>query len=677
MTTIDSMTALQHHRNHQYVGHSSRLSPDEHANYPLIRAIVYPILAVSLALGISLNALFIIRGHNNPFYEKRSISLSTIGNIASIISLVASALYYAEDFPCLVIYLSNVVTVHLTLTIPLLCTLKLLALAKHAQVLGHQLNFTDQNRMNSAQTGGQAGNGSASERSVSISRLSQPSVTLQRTWRRPWYIMGQRSLKFKLMAITAALVIYTCIVYSVFVATQQDRSLSHGNPGCSLGWLSAYNTAVAGAILIIIYIPTLFFLRHLDDGFGIRQELTIYYFGLFVLELAYRIVYSLDLPRPNSGIALLIISYAQYIWYTLMFLILPLYKGHIQRIKMSRARQMMPANRQTLFRIINHPDKYFDFRRFCTSIYCGELPTFLLDYQILKLALYEVVLTERRTEKEKEEEVVPHPPERERKIPPVPKHENAHGSAHQHCHTVSMAAEIFDSELLHYSISSTSGSATRPVSHEYNTSSSSALSHGGGSNAASDLALVVAPFEAIQPPSPTPSNPLNLPSSDPSAKPGASAGWAKNNAPVPPLAEPHPPPFNPVLPHLTSTQLPGAIQATVVERDLWARLVRDIPYPASISSVWPHSLDDPVPDHLRGAFRHFYTKYISAESIFEINIDIRKKKPLQDQVAHQERYTVGMFEEVKDAVIDLLVTDTLARYNADYSAPPTLAESEA
>ncbi|KAJ1958019.1 hypothetical protein IWQ62_004972 [Dispira parvispora] len=555
----------------------------------LRRAILYP-FAISLAVAaLLLTAYFAYLGSRNPFFARRSVPLTVTGSLASLICLLSASVYFVEFGPCFVIGIAAVLFANVVLVIPVARTIYILLLARQAHDLAQRIAWGD------------------STLTTEPGRHSVDAKKQRTVWRRPWYTFSQQSLQRQLLCVCLVVVVVSVILYSGYVLTLEYYSPLDRPPFCPLGWFSYYITAITVVILVILYPVCFYFMWHLVDGYGIRNELVIYWVGALLLETTIRAVRYAGLSQFVTFLTNFMVNLLRHLWFISLFIVVPLWK--LRRYD-QRCTQVYtaPATPATLFQIINHPQQFFEFREYCTSLYCGELVSFLMDYQRLKVQVQCYV---RRRD--------------------------------------TLTCSDVDSGIQAIGVES-NNSSEPPLLLTRNELT------GSPSNSVSSPYHTIAPFITDAALSP---EVLTMSSS------------FLSHGPVTPYKDHTQPMLQPTSPMCslqtktsssTSLFTPLDLQRLPsTSADIWYSLVQECPYPTSIQDLWPSSPDDAAPIALLAAYQQIVHKYFSSDSLFEMNIEpcISSKVRIK---AQDDQLTIGMFEEAQDAVVGLLIEDTLTRY---------------
>ncbi|KAJ1928821.1 hypothetical protein IWQ60_001724 [Tieghemiomyces parasiticus] len=611
---------------------------DAHPPDTVRRAIVYPIIGVIILIAAALTVCFAYRGRHDPFFQYRSVSLTILGVVASIFSLACAMVFFVENKECWLLILVNVLTIHVVFFAPILCACKLWALAKHAQALQRHMDLGQEvpdGDFSAVETtmGDRPSEGSTAPmfpRSCSPTgsrpyrvdplgspRQSRPGQAIPRfirearrhTSQRPWYLVSHRTLRLKLLTAVLVLAVYSGALYAVFISTTNEGDQHRQRPLCSRSWLAIYNTVVVGVEFLVVYPLILYYLRPLQDGFAIRQELLLFWIVITVVEIAYRILFNLKLYSWGYIVVQFVLNTFQCVWYIVIFVVVPLVKHHRERHRERYQVVDLPVTATTLYQLLADPERWFAFVQFCSDHFCGELPSFLMDYQRLKVRLYRFADpfgtdTFRSGLLEPEEYHGGALETEDRGPDPSPLQTSAH---------------VYDDIVGDYG-------ARRPSTNQ------------------AVPAQLIGGHYLGGPVGPAVAGAASLPTSVfASGRPTATTTTVSPTC----LAAGHLSPTNP-------------------ERAHWATLVTIMPYPASLRDVWTcGSPNDPAPVELQKYYRQFYRKYFTSRSLFEINIDNAKKRLIQDRVAQTHSFTVGVFDAAKDAVVDLLVSDMLGRFKAD------------
>ncbi|RUP49940.1 hypothetical protein BC936DRAFT_140929 [Jimgerdemannia flammicorona] len=72
-----------------------------------------------------------------------------------------------------------------------------------------------------------------------------------------------------------------------------------------------------------------------------------------------------------------------------------------------------------------------------------------------------------------------------------------------------------------------------------------------------------------------------------------------------------------------------------------------------------------VPDQLKSTFLNFYTTFIRAQSVLEVNLEWQTRERIRQQI-DSGVYTLDIFDEAKEHVLDLLFTNTLPHFLTIY-----------
>ncbi|KAJ1655838.1 hypothetical protein IWQ61_004476 [Dispira simplex] len=555
----------------------------------LRRAILYP-LTISLAVGtLVLTAYFAYLGTRNLFFARRSVPLTVTGSLASIGCLLSGSVYFVEHASCFVLGIAVVLFVNIVLVIPMVRTIYIMLLARQAHDFAQRIAWGD------------------STLTAEPGRHSLDAKKQRTVWKRPWYTFSQQSLQRQLLCVCLVVVVAAVILYIGYVLTLKYYTPLDVPPFCPQGWFPYYVTAITVVILVILYPMSFYFMRHLVDGYGIRSELMVYWIGALFLEATFQTIRYVGLSQFVTFLSNFIVNLVRHLWFISLFIVVPLWKLHRYDQRCAQV-YTAPITPTTLFQIINHPQQLFEFREYCTSLYCGELVSFLMDYQRLKVQV-RCYVCHRKTWLSSDASFSAQVTGVESDIfsePPVPPFGNdrvrpASTLVSSPCHTIApfLADAALPSEVMMLSPSFLPrGTVTSNDEHTQ---------------------------PMLQPASPQCSSQTNTSST---------------------------------VSLFTSPSFPR-LPSTFV--DIWYSLVQECPYPTTIQDIWPSSPDEATPIALLGAYRQFVHKYFSSDSLFEVNIESCISSKVQTK-ARDDQFTIGMFEEAQNAVVELLIEDTLNRY---------------
>ncbi|KAJ1925892.1 hypothetical protein IWQ60_004265 [Tieghemiomyces parasiticus] len=406
------MASLTHFKRQHWTHLDDAYPPDT-----VRRAIVYPIIGVIILIAAALTVCFAYRGRHDPFFQYRSVSLTILGVVASIFSLACAMVFFVENKECWLLILVNVLTIHVVFFVPILCACKLWALAKHAQALQRHMDLGQEvpdGDFSAVETtmGDRPSEGSKApmfpescpptgSRPCRVGPLGSPRQSRsgqsvprfirearRHTNQRPWYLVSHRSLRLKLLTAVLVLAVYSGALYAVFISTTNEGDLNRQRPLCSRSWLAIYNTVVVGVEFLVVYPLILYYLRPLQDGFAIRQELLLFWIVITVVEIAYRILFNLKLYSWGYIVVQFVLNTFRCVWYIVIFVVIPLVKHHRERHRERCQVVDLPVTPTTLYQLLADPERWFTFVQFCSDHFCGELPSFLMDYQRLKVRLH-------------------------------------------------------------------------------------------------------------------------------------------------------------------------------------------------------------------------------------------------------------------------------------------------